>query len=170
MARFDDEAVDGGGKGNDAEEAAHLLSEDTSAASELPPLNTTNNSDNMVTRPSPSPLTGLRQSSLAQIREGPRTPNRVRFKEANEEDTPPSSPHAPRAPAVLGWVDDEDYMNQEGQEGDRMPLLTDIEAPSVTLASADDEDFNAEDLLETSRPKSGMRSAFMNMANSIMCV
>jgi sodium-coupled neutral amino acid transporter 11 len=44
-------------------------------------------------------------------------------------------------------------------------LLTGIEAPSVTLAS---DDFNPEDLLEGARPKSGMKSAFMNMANSIM--
>jgi sodium-coupled neutral amino acid transporter 11 len=43
--------------------------------------------------------------------------------------------------------------------------LTDIEAPSVTLAT---DDFNADDLLESARPKSGMKSAFMNMANSII--
>jgi sodium-coupled neutral amino acid transporter 11 len=172
MVRFDNEAVDGGGRSNDSEEAVHLLSEDHSAAPSDPPTTNTNNGNdnNMVTRPSPTPLMGTRQSSLAQIREGPRTPNRVRFKEHDEDDTPPSSPQAPRAPNGLGWVDDEDYMRQGASDGDRMPLLTDIEAPSVTLASADDDEFNAEDLLETSRPKSGMRSAFMNMANSIMYV
>ena len=57
------------------------------------------------------------------------------------------------------------YGPRRSSTGQRAPLLTDIEAPSVTLAT---EDFNAEDLLESARPKSGMRSAFMNMANSIM--
>ena len=51
-------------------------------------------------------------------------------------------------------------------EGQRLPLLTGIEAPSVTVAGWDD-DFEAEHL-EGARPKSGMKSAFMNMANSIM--
>ena len=75
------------------------------------------------------------------------------------------------------WIDEEDYMsttNQSQRYGDgryraaqRAPLLTDVEAPTVTLAESD---FNPEDLLESARPKSGMRSAFMNMANSIMYV
>jgi sodium-coupled neutral amino acid transporter 11 len=46
------------------------------------------------------------------------------------------------------------------------PLLTGIEAPSVTLATSDD--FFPEDHLESARPRSGMRMAFMNMANSII--
>ena len=54
----------------------------------------------------------------------------------------------------------------------RLPLLTNIEAPSVTLASGDpwgdEDDSRPESLLESSRPKSGVWSAFMNMANSIM--
>jgi len=51
-----------------------------------------------------------------------------------------------------------------------------MDAPSVLLAcddggdDQDEDDFNPEILLETARPKSGMRSAFMNMANSIMWV
>ncbi|KAF2418221.1 hypothetical protein EJ08DRAFT_599674 [Tothia fuscella] len=107
-----------------------------------------------------------RQSSLAQSRDTPRTPNRVRFIE--NEDTPPSSPPQPRgAPDNMRWVEEDDYMDQGPQAGDCMPLLAEIEAPSVTLATADDE-FSADDLLESSRPKSGMRSAFMNMANSII--
>jgi sodium-coupled neutral amino acid transporter 11 len=67
-------------------------------------------------------------------------------------------------------VEEEDYLSQHAERNggtQRIPLLTDIEAPSVTVASAD-IGFNAEDLLESARPKSGMRSAFMNMANSIM--
>ena len=64
-------------------------------------------------------------------------------------------------------LDEDDYMQgSEGQERrQRLPLLTGIEAPSVTLA---EQSFNPEDHLESARPRSGMRSAFMNMANSIM--
>jgi sodium-coupled neutral amino acid transporter 11 len=71
------------------------------------------------------------------------------------------------------WMDEEDYMGNDegtgttrGQSGQRVPLLTDIEAPSVTFAS--EMDFDPEDHLESARPRSNMRSAFMNMANSIM--
>lgn len=46
----------------------------------------------------------------------------------------------------------------------RAPLLTSMEAPSVSLAN----DLTTADLLDTARPKSGMKMAFMNMANSIM--
>lgn len=66
-------------------------------------------------------------------------------------------------------MDDEDYMYSDDDEDDggqgsgthRAPLLTAVEAPSVSLA----EDIG--DLLDN-RPKSGMKMAFMNMANSIM--
>lgn len=66
------------------------------------------------------------------------------------------------------WVelDGDDYMHDGGHERiQRLPLLTGIEAPSVTVA---EQNFNPEDHLENARPRSGMRSAFMNMANSIM--
>jgi sodium-coupled neutral amino acid transporter 11 len=59
----------------------------------------------------------------------------------------------------------------DGQEH-RRPLLTGIEAPSVALANGpwggehDDAEGWAES--ERQRPKSGLRSAFMNMANSII--
>lgn len=68
------------------------------------------------------------------------------------------------------WVELEgdDYM-EAGHQGrervQRLPLLTGIEAPSVTVA---EEVFHPEDHLESARPRSNMRSAFMNMANSIM--
>ena len=73
------------------------------------------------------------------------------------------------------WVEDEDYLaspaNGAGPRSDnaghRVPLLTDMDAPSVALAS-DDLDLSAHDLSDSTRPKSGMRGAFMNMANSIM--
>jgi sodium-coupled neutral amino acid transporter 11 len=68
-------------------------------------------------------------------------------------------------------MEEEDYMNANGQRrestGQRAPLLTDIQAPSVTVALTN-LDFHPEDYLESARPKSGMRSAFMNMANSII--
>ena len=69
------------------------------------------------------------------------------------------------------WIELEgdDYMDANGSDGrervQRLPLLTGIEAPSVTVA---EEAFDPEDHLESARPRSGMRSAFMNMANSIM--
>lgn len=112
-----------------------------------------------------------RQSSFAQHRPNgePRTPNRVRFEVADalsEDGGVNDRDHA------NGWIEEEDYMSSNGyadrrdSTGQRAPLLTDIEAPSVTVA--EDLEFSAEDLLESARPKSGMRSAFMNMANSIM--
>jgi sodium-coupled neutral amino acid transporter 11 len=105
-----------------------------------------------------------RQSSFAQPRPdgAPRTPNRVRF-----EDAPRSNGDA----RGEDWIELEgdDYMGANGHNGrervQRLPLLTGIEAPSVTVA---EESFDPEDYLESAKPRSGMRSAFMNMANSIM--
>jgi sodium-coupled neutral amino acid transporter 11 len=62
------------------------------------------------------------------------------------------------------WVDEEDYLNSPSQD---VPLLTDItrsaESPFLSDAFTQPEDH-----LPNARPKSGMRSAFMNMANSII--
>jgi sodium-coupled neutral amino acid transporter 11 len=68
------------------------------------------------------------------------------------------------------WIELEgdDYMDEDGpgrERVQRLPLLTGIEAPSVTVA---EESFDPEEHLESARPRSGMRSAFMNMANSII--
>ena len=97
----------------------------------------------------------------------PRTPNRVRFDlppsnddEATNGDAPPPYNNLPplsgrRDPHPQAYV----------------PLLTDIEAPSVTLASSpwgDEEDVHEWAERERQRPKSSLRSAFMNMANSII--
>lgn len=123
------------------------------------------------------PTTPRRQSSFAQNRADgtPRTPNRVRFEFEQSilsEDTD--------GLADSHWLDGPNSMNGNGHKangrlfGQRAPLLTDMDAPSILLAceddgeDADESDFNPEDLLETARPKSGMKSAFMNMANSIM--
>ena len=100
----------------------------------------------------------------------PGTPNRVRVQFDNHSPAPPNG-HAQSADST--WTEDEDYLahnaagGRRDSAGHRFPLLTDIEAPSITVASAD-LGFSANDLLESARPKSGMRSAFMNMANSII--
>lgn len=111
-----------------------------------------------------------RQSSIAQPRPDgtPRTPNRVHF----DDDPVRRSMNGTHGGE---WIELEgdDYLDADGYHGgagrervQRLPLLTGIEAPSVTVA----EDFDPEEHLESARPRSGMRSAFMNMANSIMCV
>ena len=124
-------------------------------------------------------ITPQRQSSLlgpldSRTPRTPRTANRVRFDIVDRTtDETTGRELAGDAANVREWIHDEDYLSNNSLDrsrssiGQRAPLLTGIEAPSVTVATAD-LDFNAEDLLESARPKSGMRSAFMNMANSIM--
>ncbi len=108
------------------------------------------------------------QSALAYSANGtprtPRTPNRVRFDlEERISSELGSNGHA-RSPSAENWFEEQN--TDGGRYGQRRPLLTNIEAPSVTLA--EDLDFNAEDILESARPKSGLKSSFMNMANSII--
>jgi hypothetical protein len=119
------------------------------------------------------PYAPQRQSSFAQPRPdgAPRTPNRVRFN--IDGMTPMSQESNGHAAGSEGaeWVDEEDYAAGEDESstpmlGQRHPLLTDIEAPSVTMAM----EFDPEDHLESARPRSNMSNAFMNMANSIMSV
>ena len=118
-----------------------------------------------------------RQSSISQPapdghRRTPRTTNRVRFVEESPEEDDQHSDSRAHSPEDALWIDEEDYelgdhsgsANRNG--GQSVPLLTDIEAPSVTLATSDD--FFPEDHLENARPRSGMKMAFMNMANSII--
>ncbi|KAJ4294303.1 hypothetical protein N0V90_007993 [Kalmusia sp. IMI 367209] len=112
------------------------------------------------TRPSGRFGAPKRQSSFAQPRPdgAPRTPNRVRFEEPRR---------SMNGDAGGEWIDldGEDYMEEGRERVQQLPLLTGIEAPSVTVA---EEAFDPEDYLESARPRSGMRSAFMNMANSII--
>ncbi|KXJ96916.1 transmembrane amino acid transporter protein-domain-containing protein [Microdochium bolleyi] len=128
----------------------------------------------------------------------PRTPNRVRFDlhttdipsttTAGGTANGPAagagngrrgnSLHAPGGyfdvmePDSLGRLStDSRGSDGSGAGGSRYPLLTDIVAPSVALAnsaflSAEDADDWADE--ERLRPKSGLREAFMNMANSII--
>ncbi|PGH36343.1 solute carrier family 38 (sodium-coupled neutral amino acid transporter), member 11 [[Emmonsia] crescens] len=155
-----------GENGADAEESRALLSLDE---------------DEPLTQPAPSqlppqpPPTSKPQAPIyippsnGQPRT-PRTPNRVRFDldddtdEEEERNEPVGHPSS--------WLEEDDYMNANGSRfgrsstGQLAPLLTNIEAPSVTLATLDD--FFPEDHLEGARPRSGLRNAFMNMANSII--
>lgn len=107
-------------------------------------------------------------------RRTPRTMNRVRF-DIDEESQGDrrSNDHARRSEDEdSSWLEEEDYTSADHHEPERRgsaqatPLLTDMEAPSVTLATS--EDFFPEEHLENARPRSGMRMAFMNMANSII--
>ena len=124
------------------------------------------------------PLPFRRQSSLTpQSTDGmsrsPRTVNRVRFDIEEERSGEHTTKVQDSSDEAEEWAENEDYLSRNAQinsrssRGQRAPLLTGIEAPSVTLASAH-VGFDAEDVLESARPKSGMSSAFMNMANSIM--
>ncbi|KAF3085511.1 hypothetical protein TWF569_002204 [Orbilia oligospora] len=67
------------------------------------------------------------------------------------------------------WTYDEDFLNSSDDddfahavEGGTAPLLTNIAAPSVVLAGLDNDNF------EDPASRSGMKMAFMNMANSII--
>lgn len=118
----------------------------------------------------------------------PRTPQRVRF------DPNPTILHGltPNGTATSfetmrtsgddlderDSLDDLDFDIGSGGREDaegrrhRRPLLTGIEAPSVTLANSpwagEFEDVHSWAESERQRPKSGLQSAFMNMANSII--
>ncbi|KAL6714924.1 hypothetical protein ACLMJK_007184 [Lecanora helva] len=115
-----------------------------------------------------------RQSSIVQpgTPRTSRTANRVRFdlQEPNELDGNRERGHddnqEDREDGEEEWLEGEDYFSsaRRNRTTQRAPLLTGIEAPSVTTAL----DINVDELLETARPKSGLSSAFMNMANSII--
>lgn len=113
----------------------------------------------------------------------PRTPNRVRFDlrpTIVDPNAPAADDHHHHARESFE-LDDEDPLNPgsagavgRGPGGQqRVPLLTGIEAPSVALANSPwsengDGDVHAWAEEERARPKSGLRMAFMNMANSII--
>ncbi|KAB8303171.1 hypothetical protein EYC80_004618 [Monilinia laxa] len=101
----------------------------------------------------------------------PRTPNRVRF------DLPPvgngglNTNHGDAPPAYDDDEEEEYRVRPSFRNQPFTPLLTGIEAPSATVASGpwhNDEDVHAWAERERSRPKSNLRNAFMNMANSII--
>ena len=159
--------------GNNTEEAVSLLSDSLPGDNDPVPR----------TIPSRIAPPNRRQSSFSKPPSNgqprtPRTPNRVRFniQEQEDSDEAPNEHLESNPREIAQWVEGEEEDHHLSSQppgagrssmGQRAPLLTDIEAPSVTVANAD-LSFDVEDLLESSRPKSGMRSAFMNMANSIM--
>ncbi|KAI5928012.1 transmembrane amino acid transporter family protein [Camillea tinctor] len=104
----------------------------------------------------------------------PRTPNRVRFDLHPTNIPPPANGNRPPQDYFdldePGSPDDDHHLHYHGPDStSRRPLLTDIEAPSVTLANRlEEEDVHEWAERERTRPKSGLRSAFMNMANSII--
>ncbi|KAL4906480.1 hypothetical protein BDW74DRAFT_167150 [Aspergillus multicolor] len=103
-------------------------------------------------------------------RRPPRTQNRVRFDIADDSEDEGRANVDNRDSEDVQWLDEEDYVDRgrsgRHHAGQRIPLLTNIEAPSVTLATS--EEFFPEEHLEGARPRSGMKMAFMNMANSII--
>jgi sodium-coupled neutral amino acid transporter 11 len=113
----------------------------------------------------------------------PRTPNRVRFdlrptivsdprRSNGSADDSHDNPYPhPRESFDLDSADPLSHTpSSHSHHGQRVPLLTGIEAPSVTVATTNIPDDGAESYLTTelSRPKSSLPSAFMNMANSII--
>ena len=130
-----------------------------------------------------------RQSSISLPspdgqRRPPRTTNRVRFDLSSDHldddddennDSSQVNGHAvdPSRDSEDSWLEEEDYRSADGRNlpsetgysrGQTLPLLTNIEAPSVTVATSS----AAEEHLEEARPRSGMRMSFVNMANSII--
>lgn len=162
---------------------------DSSAEHQEPLLSSSNSRDEapgIGKLPSQRGLTSItRPQAQPGLPRTPRTPNRVRF---NLEDLGRNSEHESRERSE--GIDDDDDRDEEEEEGEeednhfnstrslitsaryteqRAPLLTGIEAPSVTVANLHSGADAVHELLENiARPKSGMRSAFMNMANSIM--
>lgn len=149
----------------DAEDARSLLG---SASNDNPA--DADPDDDVAPRLRPS----RRQSPLQAQDAPPRTPrttNRVRFDLAENENASNSN-HTMEEEEGDEEERGNDYLLRyhpsSGGTGQRAPLLTGIEAPSVTVANTSLR-VNMEELLEdANRPKSGMLSAFMNMANSIM--
>lgn len=91
----------------------------------------------------------------------PRTANRVGFDDGETDGVEPILSDHARTPSREGdnWPAAEDNSSRidfqtTGSAGQRVPLLTDVEAPSVMVA--EDLDFNAEGVLESARPKSGL--------------
>ncbi|KFA61205.1 hypothetical protein S40285_06451 [Stachybotrys chlorohalonatus IBT 40285] len=110
----------------------------------------------------------------SSLRNGPRSPRQkpaahVHFDltpELINDGFPQQQQERPRRPRFSADDHDDDLESPRSPRSPRAPLLTDIEAPSVTVAN----DFDAEELEHEMlrRPRSGLRSAFMNMANSII--
>ncbi|KAM0520701.1 hypothetical protein ACHAPE_003098 [Trichoderma viride] len=106
----------------------------------------------------------------------PRTPGRVQFdltpRILNFSDGPLHG-----RPSTSSFSSDDRFDFDDGatsiNDSHRVPLLTEIEAPSITVArewddAGEEGDEESAATAELRRPKSGLQSAFMNMANSII--
>lgn len=89
------------------------------------------------------------------------TVNRVGFGNGETDGVEPILSDHAHTPSREGdnWLEAEDSSSRNDFQtrnvaGQRVPLLTDVEAPSVMVA--EDLDFNAEGVLESARPKSGI--------------
>lgn len=91
-----------------------------------------------------------------------RNTNRVRFD--LDDDSEDEHDGRPRIPE--NYTGDHGIRGQRSNSGRLAPLLTGIEAPSATIAIS--ESLSPLNLEESVLATSGIRSAFMNMANSIM--
>lgn len=142
--------------------------------------------------PSRTPPSGVpsrvASPALVSSPRSPRTPNRVRFDlTPNVAEAPPDYRSSVEAIEIYNYAThndapgsdtsdhddryaDDDDDAEGGASQTRRPLLTDIEAPAVALADGPwgDGDMHEWAEEERRRPKSGLRSAFMNMANSII--
>ena len=121
----------------------------------------------LFTRPPPI----KRQSSLSHPPPNgqPRTPRvstRVRFDFDNLVSSPDDTQANGNVRESSNWVDEDDYLDETDSARQTAPLISGITAPSDSPFL--DDSFQPEDHLPDARPKSGMRSAFMNMANSII--
>lgn len=138
--------------------------EENSEVEQIPFL-TASNQQNGFSSAQRTPL--IRQSSISQpgAARTPRTANRVRFDIQEPSDASGNNTYTSNDEEEE-WLNGEDYVSggRRSSTAQRAPLLTGVEAPSVTTALEIDVD----ELLESARPKSGLSSAFMNMANSII--
>ena len=151
------QAKDRGGEASlQEEEGQGLLSEDYSGE-EVIETQSKDTYTNSSSKPTPPPR-------------APRRESRVRFDLTPEVMSMSDS----RQPIRQGgrFSEDGDFDVEDPRESrdyHRTPLLTEMEAPSISLANRLGDD-DPEDIAEQERrrPKSGMNAAFMNMANSII--
>ncbi|KAL4921217.1 transmembrane amino acid transporter protein-domain-containing protein [Aspergillus aurantiobrunneus] len=135
-----------------------------------------NEEHNDAIHPDVSSLTPDEPPTTSPLADGQRrsrrTQNRVRFDLEDDTEEESRTNGGNRDSEEILWLDEEDYagtdrdLSGRHHSGQTIPLLTNIEAPSVTLATS--EEFFPEEHLESARPRSGMKMAFMNMANSII--
>ena len=106
----------------------------------------------------PFPQSSLSRTALNGLLRAPRTIHRVRFDvgdtDSGEHALNGHSREGSDLPVAEHEFSGNDFENWRGSAGQRAPLLTDVEAPSVLVA--EDLEFNAEGLLENARPKSGI--------------